>query len=85
MNESAIYLQLDPAGNSKQFPVTIYESSMDMIQEQVRLVFVKSTYKIETNEAERVAVDHVAKPSTTGADSSLTSACKSIKEATCGS
>lgn len=74
VNESAIYLQLDPAGSSKQFPVTIYESSMDMIQEQVRLVFVKSTYKIETNEAERVAVDHVAKPSTTGADSSLTSA-----------
>ena len=79
INESAIYLQLDPAGiagGTKEFPVKIYESTMDMIDEQVRLVFVKAPYQIETNEAERVAVDHVAKPSTSSRDASLSNACK---------
>ncbi|KAI8148284.1 maintenance of mitochondrial structure and function-domain-containing protein [Fennellomyces sp. T-0311] len=77
VNESAIYLQLDPAGiagGAKEFPVKIYESTMDMIDEQVRLVFVKAPYQIETNEAERVAVDHVAKPSTSSRDASLSNA-----------
>ncbi|KAI9490782.1 Mov34/MPN/PAD-1 family protein [Zychaea mexicana] len=74
VNESSIYLQLDPAGiagGTKEFPVKIYESTMDMIDEQARLVFVKAPYKIETNEAERVAVDHVAKPSTSSREAMI--------------
>ncbi|KAI7860545.1 maintenance of mitochondrial structure and function-domain-containing protein [Circinella umbellata] len=77
VNESAIYLQLDPAGiagGAKEFPVKIYESAMDIIDEQARLVFVRAPYQIETNEAERVAVDHVAKPSTSSRDASLSNA-----------
>ena len=54
----------------------IYESAMDIIDEQAHLVFVRASYQIETNEAERVAVDHVAKPSTSSRDVSLSNASK---------
>lgn len=66
INESSLFLQLDPSleRNSKEFPVSVYESAMDIVGGETRLLFIKANYKIETNEAERVAVDHVAKAST---------------------
>ncbi|KAI9310169.1 maintenance of mitochondrial structure and function-domain-containing protein [Dichotomocladium elegans] len=74
VNESAIFLQLDPSSGTRDFPVHIYESTLDIIDQQARLVFVKAPYHVETNEAERVAVDHVAKPSSSGGEASLSSA-----------
>ncbi|KAI8388456.1 uncharacterized protein BYT42DRAFT_560151 [Radiomyces spectabilis] len=74
VNESALFLQMDPvslAAGSKEFPVVIYESIMDLDDETPRLMFVKSAYKVETEEAERIAVDHVAKPSTSSAESGV--------------
>lgn len=35
-------------------------------QRQAELVFVRSTYSLETGEAERIAVDHTSKPSDSG-------------------
>lgn len=81
LNESSLFLQLDPVAlskGSKEFPVTIYESTMDMVQDQVRLVFVKVSYKVETGEAERVAVDHVAKPSVNGGGADLGNTRKNL-------
>lgn len=81
LNESSLFLQLDPVAlskGSKEFPVTIYESTMDMVQDQVRLVFVKVSYKVETGEAERVAVDHVAKPSVSGGGADLGNTRKNL-------
>ncbi|CAO3578883.1 unnamed protein product [Absidia cylindrospora] len=73
--ESSLFLQLDSRAisgeNPKTLPVRMYESIYDMSQEIPRLVFVKNSYKIETNEAERIAVDHVAKPDMSSTDSSL--------------
>jgi len=50
------------------------ESELRMIEEKPTLLFVKVPYKIETGEAERIAVDHVAKitPSGTAHGSQLT-------------
>jgi len=79
-NESPLYLVLDPiaAGRkqTKELPVTIYESLISIVNEQPTWFFVKVPYKIETGEAERIAVDHVAKINPTGssADGSLLAA-----------
>ncbi|KAI8921061.1 COP9 signalosome complex subunit 6-like protein [Powellomyces hirtus] len=61
-NESPLFLQLDPTSppDAKDFPISIYESIMDIVGGQAQLLFLKSEYKIETGEAERIAVDHVA-------------------------
>jgi COP9 signalosome complex subunit 6 len=81
VSESALFLQLDPAsltpGVAKEFPVDIYESIIDIVDEHTRLVFIKSSYKVETEEAERIAVDHVAKPSSSSAENGLGNTCKS--------
>ncbi|XP_051203358.1 COP9 signalosome complex subunit 6 [Lolium perenne] len=67
INESPVYLLLNPAINhsQKDLPVTIYESELHVIDGGPQLIFVRSNYTIETVEAERISVDHVAhlKPS----------------------
>ncbi|KAA3471525.1 COP9 signalosome complex subunit 6a-like [Gossypium australe] len=67
INESPLYVLLNPAINpaQKDLPVTIYESELHIIDGVPQLIFVRSSYTIETVEAERISVDHVAhlKPS----------------------
>jgi COP9 signalosome complex subunit 6 len=80
INESPLFLLLDPIAcarpDTKDLPIYILESELKIVNEQPSLVFVKVNYKIETNEAERIAVDHVAKitPSGSGATGSQLSA-----------
>ncbi|KAI8889415.1 COP9 signalosome subunit 6 [Backusella circina FSU 941] len=74
VNESCLFLQMDPSGltgGAREFPVTIYESIIDVVEGNMRVVFIKASYKVETEEAERIAVDHVAKPSSSSADSGV--------------
>ncbi|KNC99284.1 uncharacterized protein SPPG_05538 [Spizellomyces punctatus DAOM BR117] len=61
-NESPLFLQLNPlvSPTAKDFPISVYESIIDLVGGQAQLLFLKSQYKIETGEAERIAVDHVA-------------------------
>jgi len=65
MNESPIYLLFDTSAcanpATRELPLSIYESELHIVNEQPTLLFVKVPYKIETGEAERMAVDHVAK------------------------
>ncbi|KAI8997505.1 COP9 signalosome subunit 6 [Pilobolus umbonatus] len=72
VSESALFLQLDPSAvgnNAKEFPLEIYESVRDIMDDKKsRLVFIQTRYKVETGEAECIAVDHVAKPSTSSSD-----------------
>lgn len=70
INESPVYLVLNPSiiHAQKDLPVTIYESELHVIDGVPQLIFVQSNYTIETVEAERISVDHVAhlKPSDGG-------------------
>ncbi|XP_072986625.1 COP9 signalosome complex subunit 6a [Typha latifolia] len=70
INESPVYVILNPSINhsQKDLPVTIYESELHVIDGIPQLIFVRSNYTIETVEAERISVDHVAhlKPSDGG-------------------
>lgn len=67
INESPIYLLMDSSINhaNKDLPIRIYESELHVIEGNPSLIFVSSNYTIETVEAERISVDHVAhiKPS----------------------
>ncbi|XWS51636.1 hypothetical protein CRYUN_Cryun11dG0000700 [Craigia yunnanensis] len=79
INESPLYVLLNPAINhaQKDLPVTIYESELHIIDGIPQLIFVRSSYTIETVEAERISVDHVAhlKPSDGG---SAATQCKPV-------
>ncbi|XP_010536803.1 PREDICTED: COP9 signalosome complex subunit 6a [Tarenaya hassleriana] len=70
INESPVYVLLNPSINhaQKDLPVTIYESELHVIDGVPQLIFVHASYTIETVEAERISVDHVAhlKPSDGG-------------------
>ncbi|KAK9706626.1 hypothetical protein RND81_07G140100 [Saponaria officinalis] len=70
INESPVYVLLNPSINhaQKDLPVTIYESELHVIDGLPQLIFVRSSYNIETVEAERISVEHVAhlKPSDGG-------------------
>eukprot|EP01116_Phalansterium_solitarium_P014245 TRINITY_DN31826_c0_g1_i1.p1 TRINITY_DN31826_c0_g1~~TRINITY_DN31826_c0_g1_i1.p1 ORF type:complete len:315 (-),score=41.91 TRINITY_DN31826_c0_g1_i1:112-1056(-) len=73
INESPLYLLLDPVACSspatKDLPIFLYESELHMVSEQPTLLFVKAPYKIETNDSERISVDHIARATTTAGSS----------------
>ncbi|KAK6776979.1 hypothetical protein RDI58_023696 [Solanum bulbocastanum] len=70
VNESPLYVLLNPSINhaQKDLPITIYESELHIIDGIPQLIFAQASYTIETVEAERISVDHVAhlKPSDGG-------------------
>ncbi|GAM25460.1 hypothetical protein SAMD00019534_086350 [Acytostelium subglobosum LB1] len=76
LNESPIFLMLDTSSeqqNSKDLPIKIFESEVHIVNEQPATLFVKTTYKIQTGEAERIGVNHIAKVTPSGSEgSSLT-------------
>ncbi|GAA5868254.1 hypothetical protein JCM8547_002294 [Rhodosporidiobolus lusitaniae] len=51
------------SSGGKDLPVQIYESTIELVSDVPTSVFVPTPYEVETGEAERVAVDHVSKPS----------------------
>jgi COP9 signalosome complex subunit 6 len=70
VNENPLLLVLDAAAarsaSQKELPITLYESELRLLHEAPIVLFNKVLYQIETNEAERIAVDHVAHLSTAG-------------------
>jgi len=70
VNESPIYLVLDAAAaygsTTKDLPITIFESELHVVQDQPTMLFVKVPYRIQTGEAERIGVDHVARVTPAG-------------------
>jgi len=77
-NESPLYLLLDTVAcarpDTKDLPVHLFDTELRLINDQPTQVFAKVPYRIETGDAERVSVDHVARitPSGTGSGSMLT-------------
>jgi len=70
VNENPLWLVLDAvaarAPAQKELPITLFESEVRIVQDAPAVLFNKLAYVIETNEAERIAVDHVAHLSTAG-------------------
>merc|ERR1712012_987548 len=61
INESPLFLQMAPGASSTDLPVSLYESVIDMVNLQARMLFVKLPYTLATEEAERIGLDHVAR------------------------
>jgi len=84
-NEGPLYLQLDPliSPTAKDLPIVVFESYLEISGENRKMSFVEIPYKIETGEAERLAVNHVANLSDSGNpnESKLTSTLSSQKNA----
>ncbi|XP_023320520.1 COP9 signalosome complex subunit 6 [Eurytemora carolleeae] len=62
INESPLFLQLSPGGgNCTELPLYLFESVIDIVEGQARILFVKLPYTLSTEEAERIGLDHVAR------------------------
>ncbi len=63
MTETALFLQMDveAAVGSQRLPVTIYDAATELVKGHVEVAFSKIAYKLESGEAEGIAVNHVAK------------------------
>ena len=73
-NENPLYLQLNTQITStmRELPIHLYESELRMVDDAPTQLFVKVPYKIETGEAERISVDHIARiTSSSGASGSM--------------
>merc|ERR1719259_1113940 len=61
INESPLFLQLNPGAKNSDIPLTTYESLIDIVKGEANMLFVKLNYSLATEEAERIGLDHVAK------------------------
>lgn len=68
INESPLCLLLNPAARHTDLPVTVYESVIDIVSGEARMLFVKLGYSLKTEEAERIGLDHVARITGLGAE-----------------
>ncbi|CAE8620677.1 unnamed protein product [Polarella glacialis] len=71
-NETPFVLLLDvdrmsgeKASQSEELPVKVYDSSTHIEQGEAKVTWNEVSYTIDTEEAERIAVNHVAKSATT--------------------
>lgn len=65
--ESPIFLKMDPHGGHTDLPVKVYESIIDIMNGETKMLFVELTYTLSTEDAERIGVDHVARMSSNDA------------------
>ena len=61
IHESPLFLQMNPLARHTDLPVAMYESLLDLVGGEARMLFVKLNYTLETGEAERIGLDHVAR------------------------
>lgn len=61
INESPIFLKLNPLSRNTDLPISCYESVIDLVSGEATMLFVELQYTLATEEAERIGVDHVAR------------------------
>ena len=63
INESPVFLLLDPkiSEASRDLPIMLYETELHVIEGVPSQIFVQAKYTVDSLEAERVAVDQVAR------------------------
>lgn len=69
LNESPLLLLLDvqPEASAREIPMSLFETEFKVVGDAPELKFMKTMYKIETSDSERLAVDHIARASNTPA------------------
>lgn len=72
INESPVFLKLNPQARHSDLPVSMFESVIDLVNGEATMLFVELSYTLATEEAERIGLDHVARmTSNETGDSSL--------------
>ncbi|PWZ01369.1 Mov34-domain-containing protein [Testicularia cyperi] len=79
-NETPLLVQLSQnvtsfqeADRNGELPIKVYESVVELIHGEATSFFVPATYRIDTGEAERIAIDHASKAGAgSGADAEST-------------
>ena len=63
INESPVFLLLDPtiSAANRDLPIKLYETEMHVIEGIPSQIFVQAKYTVDSLEAERIAVDQVAR------------------------
>ncbi|XP_077987776.1 COP9 signalosome complex subunit 6-like isoform X2 [Glandiceps talaboti] len=72
INESPIFLKMNPLTRNTDLPVTVYESVIDVVNGVATMLLVEIPYTLATEEAERIGVDHVARMSTSDSSENST-------------
>lgn len=54
---------MDPFGKHTDLPLSVFESVIDIVNDEVKMQFIELEYTLATDEAERIGVDHIAKHS----------------------
>ena len=62
-NESPIFMKLNPVTRNSKLPIAMYESVIDLVNGQTKLLFSPVNFSLATEEAERIGLDHMAKMS----------------------
>lgn len=65
-HENSLLLKLNPGARTNKLPVNIFESLIEIIEEQPKVLFTSVPYTLATEEAERIGVDHIARSSVAG-------------------
>jgi len=61
INESPLFLKLNPQARHNELPVSMFESVIDLVNGHATMLFVELSYTLATEEAERIGLDHVAR------------------------
>lgn len=78
INESSLFFKLNTMSKTSELPVSIFESVVDLVDNERRMLFVDVPYTVATEEAERIGVDHVARVSSAG-ESDVSSAAEHLQ------
>jgi len=72
-NELPLFLRMDPKpdAESKQLPVSVYESETHVINQGPQMVFVLSPFEVSTDQTERIGIEHVGKTRDTAGQSAV--------------
>ncbi|XP_064638940.1 COP9 signalosome complex subunit 6-like [Lineus longissimus] len=63
INESPIFLKMNPIARCTDLPISIFDSVIDLVNGEATMLFVELQYTLAAEEAERIGVDHVARVS----------------------
>jgi len=62
INEIPLMIKLNPLSkHHEKLPLFVYESVMDIVEGEAKMMFLELPYTLATEEAERIGVDHVAR------------------------
>lgn len=65
INESPLFLKLNPMTRHTGLPIKLYESVIDLVNGSPTMLFIDIPFNLATEEAERIGLDHMARMTAT--------------------